>query len=48
MLAADVLTRLSTGQVLGATISLTVIVLSVMVLAVTFIPSWRDRRPTRR
>ncbi len=48
MLTADVLSRMSTGQVLGATISLAIIVLSVTVLAVTFISGWRDRRSPRR
>jgi hypothetical protein len=48
MMTADVLSRLSAGQTLGAAISLTVIVLSVTVLAVTFISGWRDTRPPKR
>jgi hypothetical protein len=47
-MTADMLTRMSATQIFGATISLAVIVLSVAVLAITFISGWRDNPPSQQ
>jgi hypothetical protein len=48
MMTADVLTRMSATQLLGATISLAVIAASVAVIVVTFVSGWRDNRPPQQ
>jgi hypothetical protein len=48
MMTVDVFSRLSATQVLGATISLAVIVLSAAVIVTTFISGWRDNRPSQQ
>jgi hypothetical protein len=48
MMTADMLTRMSAAQALGAAISLAVLAVSIAVIVVMFVSGWRETRPPRQ